>query len=249
VTVDPAPREPVEPGDRPIGVTADVHRLAAEKGGPHRKPMAPDANDKIAFDRLHVAKHIGDAVNKVRVDEHAELKALGDPLLTGTRYLWLQNPENMKPQNRLRFEELRDTTLRVARAWAMKEAARHLWSYEVRGWVRRGWTNLIDWMARSRLGPMVKVTHVLTCRRPEPEPEPEPEPVREPAPDPVPVPEPEPVAGLAFGPGRAISDIVSSMVTTMHPGSRRLQPNCGSWPPHTRREFPRRGPRLMKKRV
>jgi transposase len=48
-----------------------------------------EADEKIAFDRFHVAKHIGDAVNKVRVDEHAELKALGDPLLTGTRYLWL----------------------------------------------------------------------------------------------------------------------------------------------------------------
>jgi transposase len=121
----------------------------------------PEADDKIAFDRFHVAKHIGDGVNKVRVDEHAELKGLGDPLLTGTRYLWLQNPENMKPQNRLRFEELRDTTLRVARAWAMKEAARHLWSYKVRGWARRGWTKLIDWMARSRLGPMVKVSRTL----------------------------------------------------------------------------------------
>ena len=30
-------------------------------------------NAKIAFDRFHIAKHLGDAVNAVRKDEHREL--------------------------------------------------------------------------------------------------------------------------------------------------------------------------------
>ena len=121
----------------------------------------PDAERKIAFDRFHVAKHIGDAVNKVRQEENAELRTLGDERLKGTRYLWLQNPENMKATNRARFRELRDTALKVARAWAMKETARGLWDYATRGWAKRGWTKLIDWMARSRLAPMVKVGGML----------------------------------------------------------------------------------------
>ena len=62
----------------------------------------PDAENKIGFDRFHVAKHIGNAVNKVRIDEHAELRGTGDKSLTGARYLWLQNPENMSPHNRRR---------------------------------------------------------------------------------------------------------------------------------------------------
>jgi len=121
----------------------------------------PDAESKIAFDRFHVAKHIGDAVNKVRVTEHAELLADGDKQLSGTRYLWLQNPENMKPGNRVRFNALRKTSLRVARAWAMKETARGMWSYRTRGWARRGWTKLLGWMSRSRLAPMVKVARTI----------------------------------------------------------------------------------------
>lgn len=121
----------------------------------------PGAERKIAFDRFHVAKHIGDAVNKVRTEEHAELLAEGDKTLTGTRYLWLQNRENMKPGNRRRFDELRDSALRVARAWAMKETARGLWSYETRGWARRAWEKVIGWMARSRLPAMVKVSQTL----------------------------------------------------------------------------------------
>jgi transposase len=121
----------------------------------------PAAETKIAFDRFHVAKHIGDGVNKVRTEENAELRALGDDMLKGTRYLWLQNPENMKPANRVRFQELRNTSLKVARAWAMKETARGLWIYTSRGWARRAWTKLIDWMARSRLKPMTKVAGTL----------------------------------------------------------------------------------------
>lgn len=121
----------------------------------------PDADEKIGFDRFHVAKHIGDGVNKVRVEENSELLGRGIDTLKGTRYLWLQNPENMKPHNRSRFEELRDTAVRVARAWAMKDTARHLWSYKARGWARRAWNGLIDWMAGSGLQPMVKVSRML----------------------------------------------------------------------------------------
>ncbi len=121
----------------------------------------PDADEKIAFDRFHVAKHLGDAVNKVRIEEHAELLAVGDDALKGTRYLWLQNPENMKPSRRTRFEQLLHSSLRVARAWAMKETARGLWSYETRGWARRAWRRLLGWMARSRLAPMVKAGRTL----------------------------------------------------------------------------------------
>jgi len=150
--------------DTPFEDLETIVSVSMDMWGPYIgavREHIPDADDKIAFDRFHVAKHIGDGVNKVRVDEHTELRAQGIDTLKGTRYLWLQNPENMKPSNRSRFEELRDTELRVARAWAMKETARHLWSYKTRGWARRGWDQLIGWMTRSRLEPMVKVARTL----------------------------------------------------------------------------------------
>jgi transposase len=40
----------------------------------------------------------------------------------------------------------------------MKEAARHRWSYQTRGWARRGWDRLNDWMAHARLAPTVKTS-------------------------------------------------------------------------------------------
>ncbi len=120
-----------------------------------------DPELKICFDRFHVAKHLGDGVNKVRTEEIGELRSLGDKSLVGTRFLWLQNPENMTAKNKARFDSLRDATFKVARAWAMKEVARGLWNYKSRGWAKRGWESLISWMSRSRLGPMVKVAKML----------------------------------------------------------------------------------------
>jgi transposase len=46
----------------------------------------PDAAKKIVFDKFHVARHLGLAVDQVRRKEAKRLKAAGDDRLTGTRY-------------------------------------------------------------------------------------------------------------------------------------------------------------------
>lgn len=52
-----------------------------------------EAEKKIVFDKFHIAKHLGEAVDKVRRREHKALKAEGDERLTGTKYDWLRNPQ------------------------------------------------------------------------------------------------------------------------------------------------------------
>ncbi len=54
--------------------------------------MIPHAWAKIAFDRFHVAKHLGDAVDKVRRAEHRALLKEGNAILSGTRFQWLEGP-------------------------------------------------------------------------------------------------------------------------------------------------------------
>ena len=44
----------------------------------------------IVYDKFHVAKHLNEAVDKVRREEHRRLLQQGDKSLTGTKYLWLQ---------------------------------------------------------------------------------------------------------------------------------------------------------------
>jgi len=118
------------------------------------REFVPGAEEKTAFDRFHVAQHLSRAVDKVRRQEHRELLQRDDTTLKGTRYLWLQNPENLDEARLRDFAGLKNRQLKVARAWAIKEAARDLWSYRTRGWAARAWKRWIGWALRSRLEPI-----------------------------------------------------------------------------------------------
>jgi transposase len=113
-----------------------------------------DADDKIVFDRFHVAQYLGRAVDLVRRQEHRALLRSGDDRLKGSKYQWLRNRASMSWHQSRQFSALRQSKLKTARAWAIKEFAATLWQYRSLGWARKGWQRLLGWMARSRLKPM-----------------------------------------------------------------------------------------------
>lgn len=121
----------------------------------------PDGNSKICFDKFHVAKHLGDAVDKVRRQEHKALVKQGDRRLTGSRYLWLQNPKNISVGRWHAFNSLRLSALKTARAWALKDVAMSLWNYVRRPWAEKAWKRWLSWASRCRLKPMVKVARTV----------------------------------------------------------------------------------------
>ena len=125
------------------------------------RAYVPDADEKIVFDKFHIAKHLGDAVDRVRRQENRELRAKGDGRLVKTKYLWLQNPDNMSHRHWRDFAALRSSRLKVARAWAIKEAAMLLWGYVKRGWAVRVWKDWYSWAIRSRLEPIKRVARMI----------------------------------------------------------------------------------------
>jgi transposase len=74
----------------------------------------------IVYDRFHVAKMANEAVNLTRREESASLAKEGDDSLKQTRFLWL-NGSAPKPENQERFEDLLESNLKTAEAWAYKE--------------------------------------------------------------------------------------------------------------------------------
>lgn len=79
----------------------------------------PDADRKVAFDRFHVAKCSGTAVGKVRRQEHKVLMKDGRDDLKGTRYDWLSSPANRSHKQKIRCKQLRESSLKTARAYAI----------------------------------------------------------------------------------------------------------------------------------
>ena len=121
----------------------------------------PDADRRIVFDKFHIAQHLGRAVDEVRRAENRELVREGDDRLKKTKYLWLMNPDRMSQERWEGFASLRDSQLRVARAWAIKESAMMLWDYVRRGWAERAWKGWYDWAIRSRLSPIKRVARLI----------------------------------------------------------------------------------------
>ena len=99
------------------------------------RARVPDADAKIVFDKFHCAAHLNAGVDRVRRAEHHALRAGGDTRLTGTKYAWLRNPAHFTYEKWQAFAALRTSTLKVARAWALKEARRR--SGGIATWARR----------------------------------------------------------------------------------------------------------------
>src|SRR5206468_8418269 len=114
----------------------------------------------------HVAKHLGEAVDRVRRSENKELRAQGDERLVGSRYRWLRNPDNFRNDQWREFREVRESKLKTARAWALKEQAMLLWGYQYEGCAKKHFDWWYRWATHSRLKPMVDKARMLKERLP-----------------------------------------------------------------------------------
>lgn len=118
----------------------------------------------IVFDKFHIAKLAGEAVDQVRRAEAKKLAEEGDDRLKGTRYSWLRNPLHENDEQRGRFEPLRNSNLKTARAWAIKETLMDFFSHFRESAARMFFLDWYGWASRSRLKPIVRLAHTLKSR-------------------------------------------------------------------------------------
>lgn len=119
----------------------------------------PDA--EIVHDKFHIAKYLGEAVDKVRRSEHKDLKRDGDQTLKGSRQLWLYNVENLDDERYDELMALQRSDLKTGRAWAIKENFRYFWDYVYAGNAEKFFQRWYSWAIRSRLEPIKKVAVML----------------------------------------------------------------------------------------
>lgn len=121
----------------------------------------PFADKKIVFDKFHIAQMLNHAVDLVRRAEHRRLSALGDDSLKGTKFDWLRHPLSFTRETGRLFDELRARVQRVARAWALKEAAMAIFDRKAWWAGRRAFAAWIRWAMRSQIEPMKHVARTL----------------------------------------------------------------------------------------
>lgn len=115
----------------------------------------------IVHDKFHIAKYLGEAVDKVRKAENRNLVKQQDGTLKGTKYLWLTNPNNWTEQQQASFKELKDKGLKVGRAWSIKEMFSELWGYRYEKAAKNFFKKWHCWATHARLKPMAEVAKKL----------------------------------------------------------------------------------------
>jgi transposase len=143
-------------------VAMDMHQPYVNSVRSH----LPQGEQKIVFDKFHVAKHLGEAVDKVRRAENKALLAEDDDRLVGTKYDWLRNPDNFKRSAWEEFRELRESKLKTARAWALKEQGMLFWEQRSARKAKQHFDWWYRWATHSRLKPMIEKAKMLKARLP-----------------------------------------------------------------------------------
>ncbi len=125
------------------------------------KEKIPEADKKIVFDKFHVMRLMGEAVDKVRKEEHRELMEQDIQWLKGTKYLWLYSQENIPKKRWQEFKTLQGLDLKVSRGWAIKENLRNLWNYLRMGWALKFFKRWYFWATHSRLRPIIEAAKTI----------------------------------------------------------------------------------------
>ena len=115
---------------------------------------------EITFDKFHVMKMLGDAVDKTR---RAEAKAR--PELKGSRYVWLKNEANLSAAGRDTLATLSRLHLKTARAYQLRCAFQEVYAQPSRGWAEVMLDNWDSWAIRSRIEPIKTVAKTIRRHR------------------------------------------------------------------------------------
>lgn len=118
------------------------------------KAHAPQA--AILFDKFHVMRHLGEALDAVRRSEYRRLSGKDRAFVKGQRYTLLSRWENLSLDGRRSLKKLLAANKRLNTAYLLKESFTQLWDYRREAWARRFFDNWKESLKWQRLRPFEK---------------------------------------------------------------------------------------------
>ena len=120
---------------------------------------APQA--AILFDKFHVMRHLGEALDKVRKSKYTRLSGKDRRYIKGQKYTLLSRHENLTVEDRQSLKTLLTANKRWNTAYLLKESFGQLWDYEREGWARRFFENWRASLKWQRLEPYEKFAEMM----------------------------------------------------------------------------------------
>ena len=129
---------------------------AFEKSAKKNVPQAA-----ILYDKFHMIRHLGEALDKVRKQEYARLSGKDRSFIKGQKYTLLSRKQNLDLDGRRSLRKLLRANKRLNTAYLLKETFGQLWSYDTEGWARRFFDNWKDALKWQRLEPYQKFVQLI----------------------------------------------------------------------------------------
>ena len=124
-----------------------------------RKGNAPRA--LIVYDKFHVLRHLGDAMDEVRRAEYVRLEGRERRFIKGQRFNLLTRWANLALEGRRALKVLFQANKRLNIAYLLQDSFDQLWSYETAGWARRFFDQWCDSLKWQRLKPFEKFAAMI----------------------------------------------------------------------------------------
>ena len=125
---------------------------SAEKNIPHAD---------ILYDKFHVMKHLGEAMDTIRKLEYSRLAGKNRDYIKGHKYTLLSRKKNLTLKGRKALKELLEVNKRLNTAYLLKESFSQLWTYQQEGWARRFFENWKASLKWQRLKPYEKFAETI----------------------------------------------------------------------------------------
>jgi transposase len=106
---------------------------------------APQA--AILFDKFHILRHLGEALDKIRKAEYGRVTGPQRKFIKGQKYVLLSHKENLTNEGRKSLRLLLTANKRLNTAYILRESFDQLWDYKSEAWARRFFDN---WKAQLR---------------------------------------------------------------------------------------------------
>jgi transposase len=142
--------------------TKKIKLIVMDMWKPFRKSAksnAPQAG--ILFDKFHILRHLGDALDEIRKHEYARLTGAKRTFIKGQKYALLSHAENLTPDGRKNLKQLLVANKRLNTAYILKESFSQLWDYEKEGWARKFFDNWKASLKWQRLKPFEKFANMI----------------------------------------------------------------------------------------
>jgi transposase len=121
--------------------------------------QAPQA--RIIFDKFHILRHLGDALDAVRKSEYRRVAAKDRAFIKGQKYTLLSARANLTLEGRQALRKLLQANRRLQTAYLLKESFGQLWNYRRAGNARRFFENWRAQLRWQRLPSYVKFARMI----------------------------------------------------------------------------------------